>query len=334
MTGQHVADLHDPGSLVAADAAALLPSAALAGAQVRACAEQLASWAEFDRPRALVVIGATAAVDAGLLSALIGERAPAPVVAAPALPGWVGPLDVVVVLASAVDDMLSAEAAALAARRGARVVVRASADGPVAAAAGGALLDPLLAVPEGLAGTARLAVLASVASAAGLYPRPDFVEAAEQLDAMAMACHPSTDLFINPGLTLAEHLATGTPLLIGTDPIADAIAAHGCRSLAGLAGCAAAWLGSGQAAGSPPVLARATGPGGSGGGVFYDPFDDNAQPGQQISTVLVVGPSASSAADGPEPKAGNASGGSSPEPVSGPAADDADGPTTSTVLIC
>ena len=295
MTGQQVADLHDSGSLVAADGAALLPSAALAGAQVRSTAERLAAWPDFDRPRALVVVGATASVDAGLLIALIGERAQAPVVAATVLPGWVGPLDIVVVLASAVDDIVSAESAAKAARRGARVVVRASAEGPVAAAAGGSLFDPILSVTESLAGAGRLAVLASVAAAAGLYPRPDFAAAADQLDAMAVACHPSSEFFVNPALTLAEHLAAGTPLLIGTDPVADALAAHGCRSLAAVAGYAGACLGSAQAAGSPPVLTRATAAGGSAD-IYHDPYDDHPDRGQQITTVLVVGPSANSAA--------------------------------------
>ena len=131
--------------------------------------------------------------------ALIGDQSPAPVVAAPTLPGWVGPLDIVVVLAGAVDDRPAAEAAAEASRRGARVVVRASSDGPVAAAAGAALLEPQVSVPEALAGAARLAVLAAVAAAAGLYPRPDFAAAADQLDAMAMACHPSSEFFVNPG---------------------------------------------------------------------------------------------------------------------------------------
>jgi len=42
VTGPPVVDLHDGASLVAADAAALLPSAALAGAQIRSTAEQLA----------------------------------------------------------------------------------------------------------------------------------------------------------------------------------------------------------------------------------------------------------------------------------------------------
>jgi len=296
VTSQQSVDLHDPATLVAADTAALLPSAALAGAQVRSVAEQLASRAAFDRPRALVVVGGTAAVDAALLTALVGERALAPVVAATVLPGWVGALDVVVVLASAVDDIASAEAAAQAARRGSRVVVRASADGPVAAAAAAALLESQVSVTESLAGAARLTVLAAVAAAAGLYPKPDFAAAADQLDAMAMACHPSSEFFVNPALTLAEHLSVGTPLLIGTDPVADALAAHACRSLAGLSGCAGAWLSSGQAAGSPPVLARATARGaGAPGDVFFDPYDDSADPGQQLGTVLVVGPSGHSA---------------------------------------
>lgn len=295
MTDQSTVDLHDGASLVAADGAALLPSAALAGAQVRSAAEQVAGLAAFDRPRALVVMGATAAIDTALLTALIGSRAQTPVVAATALPGWIGALDLVVVLAAAMDDMVAAEAAAQASRRGARVVVRGPSQGPVAAAAGPDLLDPQLAVPEALAGAARVTILAAVAAAAGLCPRPDFAGAAGQLDAMAMACHPSSEFFANPALILAAHLSQGTPLVIGTDPVADALAVHTCRSLAGLAGYAGAWLGSGQAAGSPPVLARAAGRGGTGGpaDLFYDPYDDDADGdrGQQISPVLVVGPS-------------------------------------------
>lgn len=296
MTEPNTVDLHDGASLVAADTAALLPSAALAGAQVRSAADQVAGLPSFDRPRALVVVGATAAVDAALLGALIGSRAAAPVLPVTALPGWVGTLDTVVVLASAIDDMTAAEAATEAGRRGARVIVRGPAQGPVAAAAGPNLIDPQMSVPESLAGVARFTVLAAVAAAAGLCPRPDFAGAAQQLDAMAMACHPSSEFFVNPALTLAEHLADGTPLFVGTDPVADALAAHAARSLAGLAGYAGAWLGSGQAAGSPPVIARAAGRGSSGApaDLFYDPYTEDAgsDRGQQISAVLVVGPAA------------------------------------------
>ncbi len=293
-------DLHDPGTLIAADAAALLPAAALAGAQVRSTADQLASLPEYDRPRALVVVGATAAVDVALLTALLGNNAQAPVVAASGLPGWVGPLDIVVVLATSTDDLPAAEAAAQAQRRGAQVLVRASADGPVGAAAGAALLEPPIAVPEALAAVARLTLLTSAAAAAGWCPRPDFHAAADQLDALAVACHPSSEFFVNPALTLADHLSIGTPLLIGTDQVADALAGHGSRSLAALAGCAASTLVSGQAAGSPAVLAAAAG--GGAGGVFYDPYDDAGRPGQELSPVLIVGPSGQG---GPGPLAGS-----------------------------
>ncbi|HEY7814942.1 MAG TPA: hypothetical protein VIC62_16975 [Nakamurella sp.] len=289
------ADLHEPDSLVAADVAQLLPSAALAGALVRATAEQVASFADFGRPRALVVIGANAAVDAALLTALVGDL-PAPVVTGTRLPSWVGPLDIVVVFASVIDDIACAESAAQAARRGARVIVRTAADGPVAdAAAGSVLLFPTVPVTEALAGAARLTVLIGVAAAAGFVRRPDFSVAADQLDALAVACHPSSEFFINPALTLAEHLSDGTPLVIGTDPVADALAGYACRSLAALAGYAGAALLSYQAAGSPPVLASAARTGGPAG-TFYDPFLAEAtatsDAGQIVSSVLVVGPSA------------------------------------------
>lgn len=288
------ADLHDPAGLVAADLAQLLPSAALAGAQVRATAEQIAGFADFGRPRALVVVGANAAIDTALLTALVGE-APAPVVAGTALPLWVGPLDIVVVFASVVDDMAAAEAAAMAVRRGARVVVRAAGHGPVAeASAGATLLEPPVPVTEALAGPARLAVLAGVAAAAGFGRRPDLLAAADQLDALAVACHPSSEFFVNPALTLAEHLSAGTPLIVGTDPVTDALAGYTCRALAALGGTAAAALPSYQAAGSPPVLASAARTDGPAG-TFYDPYldgDAEAEPGQTVSSVLVVGPAA------------------------------------------
>ena len=296
------ADLHEPDALVAADVAQLLPSAALAGAQIRATAGQVATFADFGRPRALVVIGAHAAVDTALLTALVVD-VPAPVVTGTTLPSWVGPLDIVVVFASVVDDIACAEAAAQAVRRGARVIVRAAAEGPVAeAAAGSVLLEPLLPVTEALAGAARLTVLIGVVAAAGFVRRPDFMAAADQLDALAVACHPSSEFFVNPALTLAEHLSAGTPLIIGTDPVADALAGYCCRSLAALAGYAGAALLSYQAAGSPPVLASAARTDGPAG-TFYDPYDDDAAeapaPGQAVSSVLVIGPSAQGSATSP-----------------------------------
>ena len=296
-TDDPAADLHDPATLSAADTGSLLPSAALAGAQVRSVAEQLAGLTSLDRPRAFVVVGAGATVDAALLIALIGEQAQAPIVGAASLPAWVGPLDVVVVFAAGLDDMIASRAAAVAARRGAAVFVRSSAEGPVADAAGGNLLEPKVSLTEALAGPARLTLLAAVAAAAGMFPRPDFEGVAELLDAMALACHPSSEFFVNPALPLAEHLTAGTPLLIGTDPLADALAGYARRSLGALAGIAASVLTAGEAAMSPAVLAR-TAPPDASAGVFYDPFDDEGdQPGQRISAVLLSGPSMKATAE-------------------------------------
>ena len=69
---------------------------------------------------------------------------------------------------------------------------------------------------------------------------------------MALACHPSSDFFVNPALTLAEHLSGGGALFVGTDAIGDGLAAHACRSLASLAGRPGSWLSAAEAAASPP----------------------------------------------------------------------------------
>ncbi len=291
MTAGAPVDLHDPATLLAADAAGLLPAAALAGAQVRSVAEQLGVRAggrdSADRARALVVVGGSAATDVLLLNALLGDQVPAPVLASATLPGWVGALDTVVVLASGVDDVAAAEAAAAADRRGATVLVRAAADGPVASAAGAALFDPAVSVPEALALPARLTLLVLAAARAGLCPAPDPEATAGLLDAMALACHPSSDFFVNPALTLAEHVSGGTALLVGTDAIGDALAAHACRSLATLAGRAGSSLTAAQAAASPSVFAQLAGA--PDAGLFYDPYDE-PEAAARVRAVIVTGP--------------------------------------------
>ena len=171
--------------------------------------------------------------------------------------------------------MAAAEAAAPADRRGASVVVRAAADGPVAAAAGGALLEPHGLGAEALAaaGPADRCSL-TVAAAAGLCPTPDSAAAADQLDAMALACHPSSDFFVNPALTLAEHLTGGTPLFDRHRP--DRRRARRARlPLAGRHWPArpGSWLtaaaGRRVAAGVRPDRRRPPTP-----TLFYDPYDD------------------------------------------------------------
>ena len=200
MTGADL--LFDPVLLAADDRHALLPAAATAGAQVRATAEQVEPSAALPRPRALVVVGARAETSGALIAACATSAA-APILAVPRLPGWIGPLDVVVVLAAASDDPIAARAADTAQRRGATVVVRGAATGPVAAAAPAGLIVPGDRRPEALAEAGRCTVVAAVAAAAGLLAPPDWSAAADLLDAIALACHPQAEAFVNPALALA-----------------------------------------------------------------------------------------------------------------------------------
>ena len=76
---------------------------------------------ELDRPRAVVAAGP----DSRLLRAVLEPWCPVPFVAwpGPALPGWAGSLDLVIVLAPDGSDSGTASAVAEAVRRGCQVVV-------------------------------------------------------------------------------------------------------------------------------------------------------------------------------------------------------------------
>ncbi len=282
--------LRDADTLLAADHGRLLVAAAAGGAQVRSVAAAVAAAvaadrsAGWNRPRAAVVLGPTAAVDAAVLAAVLGPAATAPVVAAGQLPAWVGPLDLVVVLAGDLGDEPSARAAAAARRRGALTLVRAAADGPVADAAGPSLVPAELAVPEALAGPARWAVLAAAAARCGLGAPVDLELLADLLDAAAVAIAPRSESFLNPAANLAEHLSLGVGVLIGTDPSGDALAAHGAGVLMALAGAATAVLPADIALRGPRVLSDL----GISRDLFADPFQDGASPPPRpvlISTV-------------------------------------------------
>lgn len=277
--GPGLSALREPRVLQEADRAGLLTAAGSAGAQLRVIASALPGRIEASRPRSLLLLGPTATGDAAFLSALLGEAAAAPVVAADAVPAWVGPLDVVVVLPATVDDMACARAAATAQRRGAATVVRGPATGPVADAAGAALLPTEIAVPEALGTAGRWALLAGVAAGTGLCPAVDLGRLADLLDAVAMAAGPGAEPFANPALNLAEHVCDGVPVLIGADPVADALAAHGAAVLGELAGIPAASVSSGIARTSPVLLSTA-GP----KDIFADPF---AEPGPAARPVVL-----------------------------------------------
>jgi hypothetical protein len=284
--------IHDPDEVVRADRADLLVALARAGAQVRSAGELIAEAAGpvMERPRAVLVAGPTAAQDSALLVALGGGMA-TPVVALDpagsdeaALPTWVGPLDLVVIMAADRDDRRSAELAAQARRRGCGLVVRGALSGPVADAAGSALISPTVGVPEALAGPGRFAVLLGVAAAGGLLPAVDLGAVAGALDVEALACGPAAESFTNPGVGLAQALWGSAAVVLGSEAVGAALATRGAAALRLLGGLPAAGAPAAEAWQAPQLAA----PLGTSADPFADPFGDPFADPAQVAAPPVV----------------------------------------------
>ncbi|RIJ71199.1 hypothetical protein D1871_15150 [Nakamurella silvestris] len=271
--------LADPARLQAADAAALLPGAATAGAQLRSIASTPDAWMRFDgfRPRALVVVAVgRAAADARLAQAILGGRTPVPFHVTAELPAWIGALDAVVVLSPDPDGGRPeiVEAVEIARRRGATVLARSSRFGPVAFAAGADLLVPGIGVPEVLAGISRVYLLLQIARACGLAPAAAPGEAerlADLADAEALGCSPAAETFVNPAKSLAAHVASGSGLFIGTDPVTAALAAHAALAVAELTARVPSVLGPVELAESSGLVRALQ----TTQDIFADPFDED-----------------------------------------------------------
>ncbi|QKT07852.1 hypothetical protein HUN08_12130 [Gordonia sp. X0973] len=246
------ADLDDPSSLVDADVDGLLHSVARSGAQVRAVAEAVREGVVEPlatlRPRSLVVVtGASvaAAQSARFVIAHAAARLDVPLVSTPALPGWIGPLDVVVVIGDDAGDPALADAASRAARRHAETVVVAPIEGPLADAVGGRGIDlsPRIVVPEQFRFAGHVAALIAVCQ--GLREVRfvggdlDLEFLADALDAEAARNHPSQDVYGAPAKSLAERLVAAAPVLSGDSPAGDALAARSASTLFAVAGVSA-----------------------------------------------------------------------------------------------
>ncbi|MET9199863.1 hypothetical protein [Gordonia sp. NPDC003585] len=291
-------DLDDPEELLSADIDRLLPSAALAGAQVRAIAEAaregvLAPLSDV-RPRSVVIVyggGGAAARAAGLVVATVAARIDVPVVTGPALPGWIGPLDVVVVAGDDAGDMTLADAAARALRRRAEVVVAAPIAGPLRDALGGNGIDlsPRVDVEPSLRFVGFVAALLAVLTAltqirfGGGVPVLD--EVADALDAEASSAHPARESFHNRAKSLAITVAARPTVWTGDSPAGVVVAAHAATSFAGIAGIVSAATDLGDAARLSAVVAdRRTGDA-SADSIFYDPEIDGPM---EVSPRILV----------------------------------------------
>ncbi|GGX76680.1 SIS domain-containing protein [Streptomyces hiroshimensis] len=277
--------LDDPDALSRADLHGLLRGAAESGARVRTAARNAAEAGVTGlrpdgRPRGVLVAGPgpVAGCTADLLTALAGGSAPVslirPTGVAPApgalrwtLPGWTGPLDLLLVASPDGTEPGLAILLEQAYRRGCSVVCVSPAGSPLADATAQArgLAIPLTTSPdEARAGGepgahpgdevpagerpallpgpgllwSLLTPLLVLADRIGLLAAdPAAVEAlADRLDQVAERCGPAIATYSNPAKTLAAELADTLPLIWTEGELAAAAGRHFATVLAALAG--------------------------------------------------------------------------------------------------
>lgn len=272
------ARLEDRQSLQAADE--LLRRLAGAGARLRTDGERAATALDTlasraaDRPRAILAAGS----EARLVRALVEPTCPIPFVAWPhhGLPGWFGPLDLLVVMAPDGGTSELAATVAESVRRGATVLVACSPDGPMAAAAAGRNATVL---PVGTADPLAAAMVASAALAAlQLGPGLDAAAVAAAVDRVAEDCSPYVDLSVNPAKDLALGLADTQPLVWGGSVLAARASrriAEALRAASGRTALAA------DATALTPVLDVA-----GAKDLFADPFEDGVADRHPCLVVL------------------------------------------------
>jgi glucose/mannose-6-phosphate isomerase len=224
----------------------MLRAVATAGAQVREALllvepEQLALLAEDDRPRAVVVVGmGGSGIAADVAVAVCGRTCPVPVVPhrGHRLPGWVGPMDLVIAVSCSGSTEETLAATDEAVRRGCRVVTVGAAASPIAARSDGGRAVHLRVDAHGRMPRANLWGLAVpvllVLDAVGLadVPRDLLARTADELDRIAERCAPGVDTLENPAKTLALALAGSLPYVWGASDVANVAAARTVAQLA------------------------------------------------------------------------------------------------------
>ncbi|MEA4943597.1 MAG: SIS domain-containing protein [Propionicimonas sp.] len=278
--------LDDPAVLRAADP--VLRPIAEAGARVRrefALAEPaLAALDDADRPRAVIAFGP----EARLLRAVLEPVCPVPFMAWPSLglPGWVGPLDIVVVMGG--GSRASLAAAFEAVRRGCRLVVACPADSALArqsASPATTLLPTATPDPQ-----AAAVVVLDALHRLGLGPAVDAGRIAAILDEIALASSFALDVTRNPAKQVALQLADAQPLVWG----GTILAARASRRIAEALRSASGRVVLSADAGALLPLLDEVAP----RDLFADPFDDVAPATRPGLVLLDDGLDDESAAEG------------------------------------
>lgn len=227
--------LDDQDALASADFGDLLPAAASAGAQMRhgwSLAGE-ADLAALSKPRSLVVCAVGGSAQAGdALCAVVGfeTSVPVQVVRGAALPGWVGPLDLVCVVSCSGRTRETVNATYEAIRRGCQVVGVGSPNSPLAEAVRAGSQDfyvPVQAAgrPPRMMVWALATPLLAVANALGLSTVNEMLinDAADCLDQQAVRCGPASSWAVNPAKELAVELADYLPLVWGAGEVGRAV---------------------------------------------------------------------------------------------------------------
>lgn len=263
--------LDDPAILDESDH--LLRPLAEAGARLRresaSAASAIAALADEPRPRAIIAVGP----EARLVRAVLEPVCPVPFVAWPnlGLPGWVGPLDLVVVLGG---GPAAASCAHEALRRGSRLLVTAPEDSSLARQAASrattllpvSTSDPLPAAIVAMAALHEMGLGAPLSTAA----------VADALDAVALESAHGVDLAANPAKTVAIELADAQPVIWG----GSVLAARASRRIAEAVRTASGRVALAADAGELlPILA---------GVRPRDPFADPFEGSQDARPTLVV----------------------------------------------
>jgi hypothetical protein len=269
--------LEKRSALAAADP--VLRRLAEAGARVRREAADaqrpLVTLTSDVRPRAVVAAGS----EARLVRAVLEPVCPVPFVAWPAhgLPGWVGALDLVVVMAGDGAEAGLVATVHEAVRRGCQLLIacpEASLVAEHAASRSTVLLptsagDPLSAAVVTLAGLHRL----------GLGPVVDPEAVADALDQVAADCSPYLDLSENPAKDLAVSLAEAQPLVWGGTVLAARAGRRVAEALRAASGRAALAADADELL---PILESQV-----PRDPFADPFEDAADADRRPTLVLL-----------------------------------------------
>ncbi|WP_353950816.1 SIS domain-containing protein [Knoellia sp. S7-12] len=297
-------------SLEALDSRGSLRALATAGAQVRraivaAREAGIDRVAGGDRPRSVLVasLGGSSVV-CDVLDVLAEPGSPVPLTTrreAP-LPGWIGPLDLVIAVSLSGRAQGPLALAAEAARRGASLLTVGASDSPLAdicARGRGVHVD--VATPAPTSRAAMWSMLTPVLLAADGLGLVDCSEAvlervADLLDERAEECRPSSESFVNPAKMLALGLAETVPVVLGDGALTGVAAGRAAAMLARTARMPATHGALPDAASQ--VVACFDGPfsgGGAGGGgvapdggrdLFADPFLDGP-PSPQLGLLML-----------------------------------------------